>query len=910
VNHSCFRHAFAFSYLGRLALLASIPVIYPGTSLGQTERVTVTGILNTILPSPGDSTHTGEAIHLLADYPGHFYLLHLEEDLTEKGGGLLVFDRSLVEVLGVLDRGMNMIDVESIELVSEPPIPTQANPPFIRPSSHLLRPHVLGSQPWLTILCRFSDATTVTPQPATFFQNLINTTMDTYFREQSYDLINLNGSVVVGWIDLPGTRDFYVNPLNLNQLALDATAAVDAMVNFPDFMGINIMCNQDLGCCSWGGGLTLTLDGATKTYSTTWMAPWGWGNFGVMAHEMGHGFGLMHSSGSCTATYDSNWDAMSNGFNQTGYIAFDKDQLGWIPTRSYAATTAPNQEVFIERLAQPNATGYLQARISIGGSSTTFYTVESRMRVGFDVRIPAQAVVINKVELTLSDRLAQIMDADANCNHNDAGAEWIPGEAFVDASNNISVSVCEQTDSGFRIIINDNQTPTIVSCPENVTVECTTAGGTPRGDLQLQPFFGGISASDNCSVVIRNDAPKVFPLGTTTVVFTASDPAGNAVTCTANVTVVDTTPPKIEVELNRDALWPPNHKLYDIDVTLTVSDVCDSAPMAVLSSITSSESADGRGDGHHQPDILDADLGQPDLSFRLRAERSGLAAERVYIIIYQVMDHSGNVGADTTTVIVPHDQASHAIASNGFTPLGTAWEASARRFALILPSWSGQNLRFNALSTDLRSIQVGNTKGVVPAEEIYRGDLNADGVGDLVVLYPTEATRNLHLQSQGLGDPTSLHLVDDGGNHWVVDDILSLGQPLSVNLSQLERVDPGAPNSDPFGVKDARTRVRPPRDRADVSQIQLLDAKPNPLFFAPLRVTYKVQAAGRVVVEVFDRQGRLVGTLADGFEEQGEHTVAWSGRAGDGRELALGIYFLRVKTTSSQVTKKVVLLRP
>ena len=40
-----------------------------------------------------------------------------------------------------------------------------------------------------------------------------------------------------------------------------------------------------------------------------------------------------------------------------------------------------------------------------------------------------------------------------------------------------------------------------------------------------------------------------------TLFFTATDASGNAASCTTAVTVEDTTPPTITVELNRDALW-------------------------------------------------------------------------------------------------------------------------------------------------------------------------------------------------------------------------------------------------------------------------------------------------------------------------------------------------------------------
>ncbi|MDX1698152.1 MAG: HYR domain-containing protein, partial [Thiohalobacterales bacterium] len=116
-----------------------------------------------------------------------------------------------------------------------------------------------------------------------------------------------------------------------------------------------------------------------------------------------------------------------------------------------------------------------------------------------------------------------------------------------------------------------DDTPPEITCPGNVIVECTSFGGTPATDPQLRDFFDGVGAVDNCSEpTIEDNAPDFFELGTTVVVFTATDAAGNAAACSASVEVVDTTPPNIALELNRYWLWPPNHKFHDIVAAVTV----------------------------------------------------------------------------------------------------------------------------------------------------------------------------------------------------------------------------------------------------------------------------------------------------------------------------------------------------
>ena len=114
-----------------------------------------------------------------------------------------------------------------------------------------------------------------------------------------------------------------------------------------------------------------------------------------------------------------------------------------------------SQTITLERLAQPGSGNYLMAQIPIDNAPGQFYTVEARRPVGnYDGNLPANAVVVHRVDPTRGDRLAQVMDADNNGDPNDAGAEWTVGETFADQANAITVSVNAQTATGFQVTIN------------------------------------------------------------------------------------------------------------------------------------------------------------------------------------------------------------------------------------------------------------------------------------------------------------------------------------------------------------------------------------------------------------------------------------------------------------------------
>ena len=119
--------------------------------------------------------------------------------------------------------------------------------------------------------------------------------------------------------------------------------------------------------------------------------------------------------------------------------------------------------------------------------------------------------------------------------------------------------------------------------------------------------------------------------------------------------VGDTTAPNLEVVLEPSVLWPPNHRLVEVEALITVTDDTDPTPEIILVSIESDEPDDGTGDGDKPDDIQQADFGTDDREFKLRAERGGGGAGRLYTVTYQAVDDSGNQAEAVANVEVPHD---------------------------------------------------------------------------------------------------------------------------------------------------------------------------------------------------------------------------------------------------------------
>jgi hypothetical protein len=87
----------------------------------------------------------------------------------------------------------------------------------------------------------------------------------------------------------------------------------------------------------------------------------------------------------------------------------------------------------------------------------------------------------------------------------------------------------------------------IITCPGGHTREANSNCLWDPPDGGGASLLGTATATDNCpaGLVISNNAPAAFGLGTTNVVWTATDAAGNAVSCDQLVVVTDETPPSL-----------------------------------------------------------------------------------------------------------------------------------------------------------------------------------------------------------------------------------------------------------------------------------------------------------------------------------------------------------------------------
>src|SRR5262249_55598782 len=121
----------------------------------------------------------------------------------------------------------------------------------------------------------------------------------------------------------------------------------------------------------------------------------------------------------------------------------------------------------------------------------------------------------------------------------------------------------------------DATAPVIVS-PSAVTSECPT-----------QPVARRSRATDDCdpTPVIVEEAPESFPMGTTVVIWHATDTTGKSASCQQSVSQVDSTPPALTCSVVAPAECSAPVGTPAI-VVATAADTC-SATVVLMNSKTS-----------------------------------------------------------------------------------------------------------------------------------------------------------------------------------------------------------------------------------------------------------------------------------------------------------------------------------
>jgi hypothetical protein len=274
------------------------------------------------------------------------------------------------------------------------------------------RPH-RGAIPWSVLLCKFSDRA-AEPQTPAYFRDFLTQAgagqggAADYWRDVSGGAINLAGSEVRGWYTMPVTVAQSQAKSRWDRIQDCVAAARAGGYTVPAGNRTIAITNDSVDSGSAGGAVLLD--------------PGAW-NVAFAAHEMGHGTDLNHSfsddptyrnaSWSQIGEYDDEWDVMSAmhvfptntarfGAGPPGLNAHHVDRMGWLPRNAiltFGADGARTRTIRVAGLSRTGASDPRLVRIPFDPADPMrYYTVELRLRDGWDAGIPASTVLIHEVK--------------------------------------------------------------------------------------------------------------------------------------------------------------------------------------------------------------------------------------------------------------------------------------------------------------------------------------------------------------------------------------------------------------------------------------------------------------------------------------------------------------------------------
>jgi photosystem II stability/assembly factor-like uncharacterized protein len=213
----------------------------------------------------------------------------------------------------------------------------------------------------------------------------------------------------------------------------------------------------------------------------------------------------------------------------------------------------------------------------------------------------------------------------------------------------------------------ENEVPTADICTDAITAECTNDRATVRldGSCSSDPegciaSYQWTSATCGFDDAMQSKPQATCPAGTNQVALTVQDAVGASSTPdTATIKVVDTMPPVLSCSVATPVLKQNNHDMVNVGLVAAAQDQCEGTLPAAVHVFGDEDDQDSIGDGMFSPDADDLVSG----TLRLRAERKGNGDGRVYLIVTDATDTSGNRGFNCCTVTVPLSSGQAALAS-------------------------------------------------------------------------------------------------------------------------------------------------------------------------------------------------------------------------------------------------------
>ena len=220
------------------------------------------------------------------------------------------------------------------------------------------------------------------------------------------------------------------------------------------------------------------------------------------------------------------------------------------------------------------------------------------------------------------------------------------------ATVNITVTNINDTPVANNDNYNMNQDTTL-----NVPAPGVLGNDTDADSDPLSAVYVGGNGPNNGMLTLNPDGsfsytPNPGFTGMDTFNYISNDGGDDSNVATVTITINDTQAPTINCAVADAMLWPPNHALLNVGLSVTATDNDGMVPVLQID-VFSDEDDHLPAGGGMSPDAKDIAPG----TLRLRAEREGGGDGRVYVIRIRATDTSSNSSVSYCTVVVPKSQS-------------------------------------------------------------------------------------------------------------------------------------------------------------------------------------------------------------------------------------------------------------
>lgn len=491
-----------------------------------------------------------------------------------------------------------------------------------------------------------------------------------------------------------------------------------------------------------------------------------------------------------------------------------------------------------------------------------------------------------------------------------------------DASGNVTLG--QQT-----VTIQDTTPPELV-ISASTTVECEG----PNTPVTLEYTVSDIYDQ---APVVTNDAPESFPMGTTTVTWTATDGSGNSVTGTQEVVIQDTTEPTLTipagvlVEATSSNGTPVNFgEATATDVCDDDVDVSNNAPAVFplgVTLVTWTATDDSGNSVSDTQEVVVQDTTPPVVSFSLSTSTLWPANHKMVQVASGISASDIADEGPSVVITVTSDEDINGT-GDGNTELD--WEVMGGDVYLRAErdgSQDGRVYTVMVVATDAsgNTTTVTGTVDVPHSQGVASSGSNGKGKGKkLAVVTQSVPPTQLLGEAKVVGGQSSGASVTQGesltlggqssGASVTQGETLTLGgQTSGTSVTQGESVTivgEGPVVADQLVDLSGNADVAPSvQDRlVQRHTFSLSQNYPNP-FNPETVIGYALAEASDVRLIIYNVLGQQVRELVNASQSPGQYSVRWDGRNALGAQVTSGVYIYRLIAGSQVELRKMILLK-